>query len=105
MSPSQYLEHYRPVYGQRRCALHDPLAAVIAAGTVVPTVAPRVPVTVDTSDGPGRGQTIVDLRGQRAGTRDHDDVRTRVVLATDVDVPAHLVETLLTPPPVPRPGR
>ncbi len=90
-----YLEYYRPVYGERRCALHDPLAAVVAVDAVTPTVAPRVPVAVDIGDGPGRGQTIVDLRGQRAGPRDHDGVRTRVVLAIDADVAAHLVETIL----------
>lgn len=90
-----YFDFYLPTYGERSSALHDPLAAVIAAGGVTPTVAPRVPVTVDTSWGPGRGQTIVDLRGQRLGARDHEGVRTRVVLQVDAPVADHLVSTIL----------
>lgn len=90
-----YFDFYLPTYGERSSALHDPLAAVIAAGGVTPTVAPRVPITVDTSWGPGRGQTIVDLRGQRLGARDHEGVRTRVVLQVDAPVANHLVATIL----------
>ncbi|MCX6502983.1 MAG: nucleoside hydrolase [Microbacterium sp.] len=90
-----YFDFYLPTYGERSSALHDPLAAVIAASGVTPTVAPRVPVTVDTSWGPGRGQTIVDLRGQRLGARDHEGVRTRVVLQVDAPVAHHLVSTIL----------
>lgn len=89
-----YLDFYIPVYGERRCALHDPLAAILAAGGLTPTRAPRVPVQVDSTEGPGRGQTIVDLRGQRASVRDHDDVRTRVVLEVDAPVSAHLMAAL-----------
>lgn len=90
-----YFDFYLPTYGERSSALHDPLAAVIAAGGVTPTVAPRVPVTVDTTWGPGRGQTIADLRGQRLGARDHEGVRTRVVLQVDAPVADHLVSTIL----------
>ena len=90
-----YFDFYLPTYGVRSSSLHDPLAAVIAAGDVIPSVAPRVPVTVDTSWGPGRGQTIADLRGQRLGARDHDGVRTRVVLRVDDPVADHLVATIL----------
>lgn len=90
-----YFDFYLPLYGRRGCALHDPLAAAIAAGGIVPTRAPRVPVVVDTGDGPGRGQTIADLRGQRLGDRHHDGVRTRVVLETDAPLGPHLIETIL----------
>ncbi|MFT4211071.1 MAG: nucleoside hydrolase [Microbacterium sp.] len=90
-----YFDFYLPLYGQRMSALHDPLAAVLAAGAFTPTRAPRVPVVVDTGTGPGRGQTIADLRGQRLGPRDHDGVRTRVVLALDAPVAEHLVEVIL----------
>jgi len=55
-----------------------------------------VPVVVDTSNGPGRGQTIADLRGQRLGVRHHDGARTRVVLEVDAPIGAHLVETILS---------
>ena len=90
-----YFDFYLPTYGVRSSALHDPLAAVIAAGGAQPTRAPRVPVVVDVSQGPGRGQTIADLRGQRLGVRHHDGARTRVVLEMDAPIGAHLVETIL----------
>lgn len=90
-----YFDFYTPTYGERTSALHDPLAAVLAAGAVSPSRAPRVPVVVDTTDGPGRGQTIADLRGQRLGPRDHDDARVRVVLAVDAPIAEHLVEVIL----------
>lgn len=92
-----YFDFYLPTYGVRSSALHDPLAAAIAAGGVTPTVAPRVPVVVDTTDGPGRGQTVVDLRGQRLGAVDHPGVRTRVVLATDRPLGPHLLEVITAP--------
>ncbi|MBZ4488455.1 nucleoside hydrolase [Microbacterium sp. cx-55] len=91
-----YFDFYLPTYGVRSCALHDPLAAVIAAGGSQPTRAPRVPVEVDVSHGPGRGQTIADLRGQRLGVRHHDGARTRVVLEVDAPIGPHLVETILS---------
>jgi purine nucleosidase len=90
----QYFDFYVGLYGERSSALHDPLAAAIAAGGIRPSRALRVPVVVDTSDGPGRGQTIVDLRGQRLGPRHHDGVRTTVVLETDAPLAPHLLETL-----------
>ncbi|MBN9158889.1 nucleoside hydrolase [Microbacterium sp.] len=85
-----YMDFYRPTYGRRCSALHDPLAAAIAVGTVVPTVAPAVPALVDTTSGPGRGQTVFDLRGQRLGAVDHDGATVRVVLATDLPLAEHL---------------
>jgi len=59
-----YTEYYRQVLGRRATALHDPLAAAIACGAVIPTLAPTVHVEVDDTHGPGRGQTICDLRGR-----------------------------------------
>lgn len=89
-----YFDFYRDTYGHRTCALHDPLAAAIVGG-ITPSRAPRVPVTVDVTDGPGRGQTIADLRGQRVAMRDHDGVRTRIVLDVDAGVADHLIDTIL----------
>lgn len=89
-----YFDFYEPTYGRRTCALHDPLAAMIVGG-LAPSRAPRVPVTVDVPDGPGRGQTIADLRGQRVGPRDHEGVRTRIVLEVDADAAGHLIDTIL----------
>ncbi|MBA8816976.1 purine nucleosidase [Microbacterium halimionae] len=89
-----YLDFYLPQYGERLSSLHDPLAAVIAAGAATITRAPLVPVQVDTTDGPGRGQTVVDLRGQRLGDRNHEGVRTRFVRDVESGTAAHLVEII-----------
>ncbi|MFJ3489879.1 nucleoside hydrolase [Leifsonia aquatica] len=91
-----YFDFYVDFYGSRSCALHDPLAAAIAVGGVVPTVAPAVAVEVDETEGPGRGQTICDLRGQRLGPTDQPGARTRVVLGTDRPLGPHLIELLTT---------
>lgn len=89
-----YFDFYTPLYGVRSCALHDPLAAAIAAGGVTPTRAPRVPIIVDTTKGPGRGQIIADLRNQRLASVDHPSVRTRVVLDTDKPLGPHLINVI-----------
>lgn len=95
-----YFDFYEPTYGRRMSALHDPLAAALAVGDVAATRAPLVPITVDTSAGPGRGQTIADLRNQRVADRHHDGHRTRFVREIDQPLGPHLVEVLLgmTPP-------
>jgi purine nucleosidase len=90
-----YFEYYVPFYGERSSALHDPLAAAIATGDIVATRAPAVEIIVDTGNGPGRGQTICDLRGQRHGPVDQPGVRTRVALETDRPFGPVLIERLL----------
>ena len=75
-----YFAFYTPILGRPSCALHDPLAAAIALGIVVPTLAPVVPVDVDATDGPGRGQTLVDLRGRFVGYPAQPGVRHSVAL-------------------------
>ncbi len=89
-----YFDFYLPQYGRRCSALHDPLAAAIGVGSIVPVDSPWVDVQVDATDGPGRGQTIADLRGQRLGPVDHPGAHTRMVLATDRKLPDILVERL-----------
>lgn len=90
-----YYGFYVSEYGRRSSALHDPLAAAIAVGQVKATRAPNVPVVVDATDGPGRGQTICDLRGQRNGPKDVDGAHVRVVLDTDQPLGPLLRERLL----------
>ncbi|MCU1528194.1 MAG: rihA [Frondihabitans sp.] len=90
-----YYDFYVPYYGRRSSALHDPLAAALAVGGVTATRAPAVPIVIDTTSGPGRGQTICDLRGQHRGTFDHEGLRTRVVLDIDEPLAPHLVGRLL----------
>ncbi|GAA2752003.1 nucleoside hydrolase [Amnibacterium kyonggiense] len=86
-----YFEYYTPVLGRPSCALHDPLAAAIALGTVVPTSAPVVPIEVDTTGGPGHGQTLVDLRSRFIGYPPQPGLRHRVVL----EVPEGFGDALL----------
>lgn len=90
-----YFDFYVSLYGRRASAMHDPLAAAIATGAITPTNAPRVSIEVDTTQGPGRGQTICDLRGQRLGPVDQPGANCRVVLGTDTPLPPVLVEQLL----------
>lgn len=91
-----YFDFYVDVYGRRSSALHDPLAAALAVGGAVATVAPAVPVEVDTTDGPGRGQTVCDLRGQRLGPVDREGATVRVVLEVAEPLAPHLLERILT---------
>ncbi|AGP30429.1 nucleoside hydrolase [Corynebacterium terpenotabidum] len=79
----RYLDFYgEVVLGRRAAALHDPLAAAVMLGEVNRVRSPRVPVEVDCSRGPGRGQTICDLRSQRRLVGDVDGANVRVVLET-----------------------
>lgn len=93
-----YFQYYTPIFGRPSCALHDPLAAAIALGTVVPTIAPLVPVEVDTTDGPGRGQTLVDLRSRFVGYPAQPGVRHTVALQVPEGFGDELVEALLRLP-------
>jgi Inosine-uridine nucleoside N-ribohydrolase len=91
-----YFDFYTGTYGRRSSALHDPLAAAIAVGAIATTNAPRVSVEVDSTHGPGRGQTICDLRDQWLGPFDQPGATCRVVLATDRQLAPHLVERILS---------
>lgn len=91
-----YFDFYVAEYGRRCSALHDPLAAAIAVGGMLPRSAPAVPVEVDVTDGPGRGQTVCDLRGQRLGPVDRDGANVRVVLETEGTLAPHMMERLLS---------
>lgn len=89
-------------YGERCSPCHDALAAAIAIGDVVPSLAPVVPVEVDCTDGPGRGATICDTRGRYRGfspdSADHEDragAVSRVVLETAGDFADRLVARLV----------
>lgn len=89
-----YFDYYVPMYGERSCALHDPLAAAIACRSVQPRRAPAVEVVVDATRGPGRGQTVCDLRGQRLGPVDQPGARHRVVLQMEQPFAPHMIERL-----------
>lgn len=90
-----YLEFYLDTFGRRCCALHDPLAAAIAFGGVPIASAPVVQVVVDHTEGPGRGQTICDLRGRRIGYPEQPGAHCRVVLSLVDDFAPQLMDRLL----------
>lgn len=89
-----YFDFYLPQYGRRCSALHDPLAAAIGVGSITPVDSPWIDVMIDDSSGPGRGQTIADLRGQRLGAVDAPGATVRMVLDTDRKLQDLLVERL-----------
>ncbi|SHM69999.1 nucleoside hydrolase [Cryptosporangium aurantiacum] len=89
-----YYEFYVATYGRRCAPLHDPLAAAVAAVGATPVMAPTVQVVVDATDGPGRGQTICDLRGERVGYPVQPTARVRLVLTLDAPFGPHLIERL-----------
>ncbi|MFC7344204.1 nucleoside hydrolase [Saccharopolyspora griseoalba] len=95
----QYFDFYeRDIFGERRAACHDPLAAAIAVGDVAPVLAPVVSTDVDTGDGPGRGATVADVRGQYRGFPEQQEANVRVVLETDRTFPDLLVDRLCGAP-------
>lgn len=89
-----YFGFYIDIFGRACSAMHDPLAAAIAVRGVELTLAPTVRVQVDTTHGPGRGQTVCDLRGQYAGFPEQRGARCRVVLGIGEDFAPHLLGTL-----------
>ncbi len=92
------LEHYLGFYadatGRPAAALHDPLAVAVALGGVELALAPTVDAVVDTTDGPGRGQTVCDLRGRYAGYPEVPGARCRVVLELAEDFAPQLLRAL-----------
>jgi purine nucleosidase len=91
-----YERFYAPIFGTPVVALHDPLAAALAVGGAVATLAPRVRVVVDTTAGPGRGQTICDLRGMYRGHPVPTGRTVTVVLEVAEPFAPELRERLLT---------
>nr|WP_209068238.1 nucleoside hydrolase [Arthrobacter pigmenti] len=98
---AHYSGFYEGIFGRRCCAMHDPLAAAIAVGSVALRTAPVVSVDVDTTSGPGRGQTVCDLRGQYLGYPVQAGAHCRVVLELEEQFAPHLVERLLSMAPAP----
>jgi purine nucleosidase len=90
-----YFDFYVERLGGRMAALHDPLAAAVMLDTVTLASGPRVPVEVDDTQGPGRGQTIVDRRGCYRGYPDQDPSDVRVALQIDDDFAGELTDSLL----------
>ncbi|MCI5825202.1 MAG: nucleoside hydrolase [Arcanobacterium sp.] len=93
-----YFNFHLEIFGERRSATHDPLAAAIGAGDIIPELAPVVNVVVDDSNGPGRGQTICDLRGMYVGYPDQDGAHCSVVLKVPANSPERIIDMITTLP-------
>ncbi|WP_395244171.1 nucleoside hydrolase [Agromyces sp. MMS24-K17] len=83
-----YLGFYADHYGDRRCALHDPLAAAIVGGDVPNPVWRHGVFDVVSDDGPDHGR-VVELED------DGTALRTGAVMATDDPVADVLLERIL----------
>lgn len=53
-----YLDFYQGVFGERRSALHDPLAAMLATGDASPSTVRRTALAVEPSTSGARGRTV-----------------------------------------------
>lgn len=96
---ARILDHYigyfaSASFGERRSCMHDVLAVAVAAGTLVPDVAPLVRAYVST-EGPTRGQTVCDLRGMYMGYPEQEGARCRPVLRTDPAFADEVVDLLV----------
>ncbi|GAB3211707.1 nucleoside hydrolase [Marinactinospora thermotolerans] len=76
-----YVGWYSDVFGERACAMHDPLAAGVLVNPALATESIEVPVRVELRGEYTRGLTIADLRPRPA----QDDTRPTVRLVTEVD--------------------
>lgn len=90
-----YGEFYRDnVFGEWVCCMHDAVAVAAAAGALEVRLAPLVHVEVETGDGPGRGQTIADLRGAYRDFPDQLGAHCRVLLDIDTRIVDEIVELI-----------
>jgi purine nucleosidase len=92
----RYIKFYIDTYGRKACALHDPVAAVLAVQGIGACRAPKVKVTVNDSDGLGRGQTICDMRGRYMNYPEQRDANCHVVLSTELNMSEVLLTKLLS---------
>jgi purine nucleosidase len=95
-----YFDYFRSeAFSERSSCIHDVIAVAIAAGTLTPTLAATVNATVDTGDGPGRGQTIFDLRGCYRGYPPQEGAHCEVVLESEPGFVEEVVDLLCTAGP------
>lgn len=82
----RYLDFYATVSGERRAALHDPLASMIVTGDSLPSTVRATALAVDTSSSATRGRTTPDETGV---------ANIDVVTAVEADAGPLLLEQLL----------
>ncbi|GAA3758514.1 purine nucleosidase [Spinactinospora alkalitolerans] len=76
-----YVGWYTDVFGERACAMHDPLAAAILTDPALVTESVEVPVRVELKGEHTRGLTVADLRPNP----DLSDDRPKAALVTQVN--------------------
>jgi ribokinase len=86
-----YFDYYETRLGHRASALHDPLAAAIATGDIVPDSAQRMGLSVDVSDGAERGRTI----GVEVADDASEVAGGRVVLSVPDTAASDMLERIL----------
>lgn len=91
-----YFDYYTDLFGRRCCALRDPMAVAVALGEARPRLAPRVPVSIDESDGPGRGRLLCDVSRLDQQLRPFEGRGSRVVLSLDEPFAPMLMRRLLS---------
>lgn len=89
-----YLRYYEGYTGRRASGNHDALALAVATGLVKTTLSPIVEVTVDCSDGPGRGRTVTTLEGEWGEWPERDGDRHRVVMEVEPGFEERMVDLL-----------
>ena len=96
---AKIMEHYGEFYranafGEWSCAMHDTIAVAAAAGHLDVALAPTVHVEVDSSGGPGHGQTIADLRGMYRGFPAQEGAHCQVLLEIDDKIADEVVDLI-----------
>ena len=90
-----YGEFYRTtVFDEWACCMHDAIAVAAAAGELDVRLAPLVHVEIDATNGPGRGQTVADLRGVYRGHPDQPGARCRVLLEIGTGIVDDIVDLI-----------
>ncbi|KKI22292.1 MULTISPECIES: nucleoside hydrolase [unclassified Leucobacter] len=96
---ARIMQHYGEFYrdnsfGTWSCAMHDTIAVAAAAGTLDVRLAPVVNVEVDTTGGPGHGQTVADLRGVYRGYPEQEGAHCTVLLDVDDRIADEVVDLI-----------
>ena len=90
-----YTDFYEKfTYNKPLTTMHDAIAVAIAAGLVKAKVSPLVSVEVDITNGPGRGQTICDLRGVYMNFPPQEGAHCRVPLELEDGLPDYFTNLL-----------
>lgn len=95
-----YFDFYVGETGRRCAGNHDALAVAVAGGLLRPTLAPTLPLEIDTSGGPGHGRTIADLRPVWRGWPAVEGARHRVVLEIEPGYADRMIDLIASTAPV-----